>query len=70
MQPYTPLPIVSSVYKIVKLICPISDPLQECPIWVDESAFFDRHLTTIHRPSSPLQGGPDDPLGLSVESAS
>ncbi|XP_071785784.1 exocyst complex component 2-like isoform X2 [Asterias amurensis] len=48
----------------------LPNPLQECPIWVDESAFFDRHLTTIHRPSSPLQGGPDDPLGLSVESAS
>ncbi|XP_038068358.1 exocyst complex component 2-like [Patiria miniata] len=48
----------------------LPNALQECSIWMDESSIFERHLTTIHRPSSPLQGGREDPLGLAVESTS
>ncbi|XP_030832022.1 exocyst complex component 2 [Strongylocentrotus purpuratus] len=47
----------------------LPNPLQDSAIWVDESSLFDRRLNSISRPSSPLQSGREDPLGLPMEHA-
>ncbi|XP_072169116.1 exocyst complex component 2-like [Diadema setosum] len=45
----------------------LPNALQESAIWVDESSLFERRLNSISRPSSPLQVGREDPLGLPME---
>ncbi|XP_063951226.1 exocyst complex component 2-like [Lytechinus pictus] len=45
----------------------LPNPLQDSAIWVDESSLFERRLNSISRPSSPLQSGREDPLGLPME---